>query len=473
MGPIRDTSAPDTVSTERASIRGEFELAQRTLHDLVRTAGADDLDRPSDGTRWTNRQLLFHMVFGYLVVRTLLPMVKMISRLPASVGRAFAATLNAATGPFNFVNYWGSVIGARIYPEGRLLRKLDAVVACLEHRLQAEDSETMQRSMAFPVRWDPFFKTSMTVADVYRYPTHHFTFHQRQLTLARPTEEDDMTDDTKIHKAVQAHYAKAAQSVETCCGPTGAADELIGRSLYRDDDSSTLPEGALAASLGCGNPTLLADLGPGEVVLDLGSGGGIDVLLSARRVVPGGKAYGLDMTPEMLELARRNQVEAGVSNAEFLEGTIEAIPLPEEEVDVIISNCVVNLSPDKPAVLREAFRVLRPGGRLAISDIVLRRPLSNELRSVIGLWTGCVAGALLDGDYRDELKRAGFEAIEVEPTQVYGREDLRQMAGDIPAIAALPDNFDIETTLSGLDGAVMSAFVRARKPAAAGKRTGA
>ena len=163
--------------------------------------------------------------------------------------------------------------------------------------------------------------------------------------------------------------------------------------------AGSLPEAALAASLGCGNPTLLADLRPGEVVLDLGSGGGIDVLLSARRVAPSGKAYGLDMTAEMLELARRNQTESGVTNAEFLEGTMEAVPLPDESVDVIISNCVVNLSPDKPAVLREAFRVLRPGGRLAVSDIVLRRALPEELQRLMGLWTGCVAGALVEGDY--------------------------------------------------------------------------
>lgn len=273
-----------------------------------------------------------------------------------------------------------------------------------------------------------------------------------------------MSDDTQIHDAVREHYAKAAQTAESCCGATGSADKLIGRSLYGDEDVSSLPEGALAASLGCGNPTLLADLRPGEVVLDLGSGGGIDVLLSARRVAPGGKAYGLDMTPEMLDLARSNQAAAGVTNAEFLEGTMEAVPLPDASVDVIISNCVINLSPDKTAVLREAFRVLRPGGRLAVSDIVLRRALPEPLNQVMGLWTGCVAGALLESVYVDELVRAGFEAIEVEPTQVYSRSDLIQITGDLTPSGPLPEGFDVEAALDDLDGAVMSAFVRARKP---------
>jgi arsenite methyltransferase len=205
------------------------------------------------------------------------------------------------------------------------------------------------------------------------------------------TQTHDESD--QIHEAVRQRYAQAAKEAEAeCCSPTGAAIDLIGRSLYGDEEAEELPEGALAASLGCGNPTMLADLHPGDAVLDLGSGGGIDVLLSARRVAPDGKAYGLDITPEMLDLARRNQAEAGVTNAEFLEGTMEAVPLPDASVDVIISNCVVNLSPDKPAVLREAFRVLRPGGRLAISDIVLRRTIPEELHGVMGLWTGASAG---------------------------------------------------------------------------------
>jgi len=269
----------------------------------------------------------------------------------------------------------------------------------------------------------------------------------------------------QVHHAVRERYAQAAKEAEsTCCPPTGAAIDLIGRSLYGDEEAEELPEGALAASLGCGNPTMLADLHPGDVVLDLGSGGGIDVLLSARRVAPDGKAYGLDMTPEMLDLARRNQAEAGVTNAEFLEGTMEAVPLPDASVDVIISNCVVNLSPDKPAVLREAFRVLRPGGRLAISDIVLGRPIPAELQGVMGLWTGCVSGALVDADYRDELNRAGFEAVEVTPTQIYNKKDLTAMAGDLTAGGRLPEGFNVEAALDELDGAVMSAFVRARKP---------
>ena len=274
--------------------------------------------------------------------------------------------------------------------------------------------------------------------------------------------------DTEIRSAVRDHYAKAAQAAETCCGPTGSAESLIGRTLYDEEEAEALPEGALAASLGCGNPSLLAELRPGEVVLDLGSGGGIDVLLSARRVGPSGKAYGLDMTPEMLELARKNQAEAQVTNAEFLEGTMEAIPLPEASVDVIISNCVVNLSPDKFAVFREAFRVLKPGGRLAISDIVLLRPLPDPVQRAMGLWTGCVAGALVDAIYREQLARSGFEAIDIAPMQVYDRAAIARMAGDLPASGELPASLDIEATMDSLDGAVMSAFVRAHKPAAVG-----
>ena len=269
----------------------------------------------------------------------------------------------------------------------------------------------------------------------------------------------------QVRTAVREHYAEAARTVGTsCCGPSGITAGLIGRTLYEQDDTEALPDAALAASLGCGNPTLLAELHPGEVVLDLGSGGGIDVLLSARRVAPTGKAYGLDMTPEMLALARRNQTEAGVTNAEFLQGTIEAVPLPDESVDVIISNCVVNLSPDKPAVFREAFRVLKPGGRLAISDIVLCRALSEPVRHVMGLWTGCVAGALLDIDYREELEEAGFEEVDVEPTHVYDSADIARMASDLSATLEIPRALDVEASIADLGGAVMSAFVRARKP---------
>ena len=273
------------------------------------------------------------------------------------------------------------------------------------------------------------------------------------------------TSDAKgIHTAVREHYARAARDAESCCGPAGTATNLIGRSLYSEEDAHALPETALAAALGCGNPTLLADLRPGEYVLDLGSGGGIDVLLSARRVAPTGRAYGLDVTPEMLDLARRNQAEAGVTNAEFLEGSMESVPLPDESVDVIISNCVVNLSPDKPAVLREAFRVLRPGGRLAVSDIVLHRPLPREILHVMGLWTGCISGALLDTDYAEELALAGFGDVSIEPTHVFDRADLTSMAGDLLEQGAIPATLDVDATLTELDGAVMSAFVRARKP---------
>ncbi len=269
----------------------------------------------------------------------------------------------------------------------------------------------------------------------------------------------------KIRDAVRVRYANAAQETETsCCGRTSAPESVFGPTLYSDEDAKLLPEGTLAASLGCGNPTLLADLHPGEVVLDLGSGGGIDVLLSARRVAPTGKAYGLDMTPEMLTLARRNQTEAGVENAEFLEGTIEAVPLLDESVDVIISNCVVNLSADKPAVFREAFRVLRPGGRLAISDVILRRTLAPPLQRVVGLWTGCIAGALSQADYRGELEVAGFREIDIEPTDVYDRSRLSSLAEEMSAAESLPDGFDVAATIAELDGAAMSAFIRARKP---------
>lgn len=272
-------------------------------------------------------------------------------------------------------------------------------------------------------------------------------------------------NDEQIHAAVRERYARAAKDAgASCCNPGGNTEGLIGASLYGQDEARALPGAALAASLGCGNPTLLADLQPGQIVLDLGSGGGTDVLLSARRVAPSGKAYGLDMTPEMLELARKNQAEAGVTNAEFLEGTIEAVPLPDASVDVIISNCVVNLSPDKPAVLREAFRVLTPGGRLAISDIVVRRRLPQPVQAAMGLWTGCIAGALLDTEYEELLRGAGFETIDIEPTHVYAAADLTQMAGDVVERGGVPESLDVAATLAELDGAVMSAFVRAGKP---------
>jgi SAM-dependent methyltransferase len=272
-------------------------------------------------------------------------------------------------------------------------------------------------------------------------------------------------DADQLREAVRARYAEAARSVQApCCGPAGATEGVFGRTLYGAEVSAAVPEGALAVSLGCGNPTLLADLRPGEVVLDLGSGGGIDVLLSARRVAPDGFAYGLDMTPEMLELARRNQAEAGVANAEFLAGTIEAVPLPDRSVDVIISNCVVNLSADKPAVFREAFRVLRPGGRVAISDVIMRRALPDSLQRLVGLWTGCVAGALPEDEYRRELELAGFVEVEIHPTNVYDRAALVRMAEEVSESADAPRADDLEVTIAALDGAVMSASIRAAKP---------
>lgn len=243
----------------------------------------------------------------------------------------------------------------------------------------------------------------------------------------------------------------------SCCDP-------ITKDLYDTGQIAGLPAKAVAASLGCGNPTALAQLQPGEIVLDLGSGGGIDVLLSARRVGPAGKAYGLDMTDEMLSLARENQEKAGVTNVEFLKGAIENIPLPDNSVDVIISNCVINLSGDKDRVLREAFRVLRPGGRLAISDVVVRGEVPAEIRKSIELWVGCVAGALEEYEYRDKLFRAGFETIEIEPTRVYRVEEAR----DFLVAAGL----DPEKVGPAIDGKFMSAFVRAVKPFSQGSVVG-
>jgi SAM-dependent methyltransferase len=219
---------------------------------------------------------------------------------------------------------------------------------------------------------------------------------------------------------------------------------------------SELPETAVLASLGCGNPTALAELKPGETVLDLGSGGGIDVFLSARRVSPGGKAYGLDMTDEMLALARQNQQKAGIANVEFLKGEIENIPLPDNSVDVIISNCVINLSADKDRVLREAFRVLKPGGRFAVSDVVTRGEIPADIRKNILLWVGCVAGALDETDYRAKLAAAGFEAIDIEPTRIYRTEDALSFLAD--------QGFDATTIGPQVDEKFMSAFIRARKP---------
>src|SRR5215468_5724847 len=253
------------------------------------------------------------------------------------------------------------------------------------------------------------------------------------------TSRPDPTTDaatTDLQAAVRAKYAaaavRAADGGQATCAPgasaacCGGSADPVTSNIYEAGDTAGLPTGAVNASLGCGNPTALADLRPGETVLDLGSGGGIDVLLSARRVGPTGKAYGLDLTDEMLALARRNQAEAGATNVEFLKGEIENIPLPDNSVDVIISNCVINLSADKDRVLREAFRVLKPGGRFAVSDVVTRGEVPAELRQSILLWVGCIAGALQDSEYVAKLAKAGFEAIDVEPTRVYDIEDARQ-----------------------------------------------
>ena len=268
----------------------------------------------------------------------------------------------------------------------------------------------------------------------------------------------------KIRTAVQQRYADAAINVSSCCGPAVYTDaDPFGQSQYDDAARDVLPTEAVTASLGCGNPTVLAALQPGDVVLDLGSGGGIDVLLSARRVAPDGKAYGLDMTPEMLELANANKAKAGVDNVEFLLGSIEDIPLPDDSVDVIISNCVVNLSTDKGLVFREAFRVLRPGGRLAISDVVLSRPLAPELTEVMALWTGCIAGALVEEDAITLMNAAGFEEVGIEATNVFGRSELEGLASGLGA-QDLPANADLESLIADFDGVIRSASLRASKP---------
>ena len=266
--------------------------------------------------------------------------------------------------------------------------------------------------------------------------------------------------ETDIREVVRERYAEAAQNVRTGSSCCGAKEwDPITSDLYADAETRDLPENAMLASLGCGNPTALAELKEGETVLDLGSGGGIDVLLSARRVGPTGKAYGLDMTDDMLALARENQKKAGAENVEFLKGEIEAIPLPDNSVDVIISNCVINLSADKDKVLHEAFRVLKPGGRFAVSDVVTRGAIPEAVRRNMLLWVGCIAGALDENDYRMRLAAAGFEAIGIEPTRVYDVEDAREFltsqSVDVDAIAAeVGDKF-------------MSAFVRAKKPGVA------
>ncbi len=267
-----------------------------------------------------------------------------------------------------------------------------------------------------------------------------------------------------IKQVVKERYGQAALRVKSggssCCGASsgvGRGCDPITSNLYDAAQGQQVPEEAMLASLGCGNPTALAQLNPGEVVLDLGSGGGIDVLLSAQRVGPTGKAYGLDMTDEMLALANENKRKAGAENVEFLRGEIEHIPLPDNSVDVIISNCVINLSADKGQVLREAYRVLKPGGRFAVSDVVTRGEINPAIRQSVLLWVGCVAGAMEDVEYRDKLAAAGFEQIDIEPTRIYRADDARELLS--------AEGIDADAIAPQVDGKFMSAFVRAVKPA--------
>jgi arsenite methyltransferase len=275
------------------------------------------------------------------------------------------------------------------------------------------------------------------------------------------------TETSDIKEAVKQKYGEAALRVKSggssCCGAaaaTGCCDPIT-TNLYDASQAGQIPEEALLASLGCGNPTALAQLNPGETVLDLGCGGGIDVLLSARRVGPTGKAYGLDMTDEMLALANENKRKAGVENVEFLKGEIERIPLPDNSVDVIISNCVINLSADKDKVLREAFRVLKPGGRFAVSDVVTRGEILPEIRRSVLAWVGCIAGALEENAYRTKLTAAGFEQIEIEATRIYRAEDAREFLSG--------QGIDVATLAPQVDGKFLSAFLRALKPSDAQK----
>jgi len=266
-----------------------------------------------------------------------------------------------------------------------------------------------------------------------------------------------------VKEVVKEKYGQAALRVtsggSSCCGAvpaSGLSCDPITSNLYDESQAQQIPEEAMLASLGCGNPTALAQLKPGETVLDLGSGGGIDVLLSAKRVGPSGKAYGLDMTDEMLALANENKRKAGAENVEFLKGEIESIPLPDNTVDVIISNCVINLSADKDRVLREAFRVLKPGGRFAVSDVVTRGEIAPEVRQSVLLWVGCMAGALEENEYRGKLAAAGFEQIEIEPTRIYRVDDAREFLSSA--------GIDVDAIAAQVDEKFMSAFVRAVKP---------
>ena len=268
----------------------------------------------------------------------------------------------------------------------------------------------------------------------------------------------------EIKDIVKEKYGQAALRASSgggssCCGAATALDtcDPITSKLYDLSQTSQLPEAAVQASLGCGNPAALAQLNPGEIVLDLGSGGGIDVLLSARRVGPTGKAYGLDMTDEMLALARENQRQAGVHNVEFLQGEIENIPLPDNSVDVVISNCVINLSSDKDRILRETFRVLKPGGRFAVSDVVVRGEVPEQVRRSMEMWVGCIAGALQDHEYIGKLAKAGFDGIDIEPTRVYSIEDARHFLTG--------EGMDVDALAPQIENKFMSAFIRAIKPA--------
>lgn len=273
-----------------------------------------------------------------------------------------------------------------------------------------------------------------------------------------------MSQQMEIRDVVKEKYGQAALRVtsggSSCCGASAALESAcdpITSNLYDSSQTGGLPEEAVLASLGCGNPTALAKLNLGETVLDLGSGGGIDVLLSAKRVGPTGKSYGLDMTDEMLALAEENKRKAGAENVEFLKGEIESIPLPDNSVDVVISNCVINLSANKDRVLQEAFRVLKPGGRFAVSDVVTTGEMLPEIRQSVLLWVGCVAGALEEAEYRSKLAAAGFEQVEVEPTRIYRVEDARAFLSG--------QGIDVDAIASQVDGKFMSAFVRAVKPA--------
>jgi arsenite methyltransferase len=275
---------------------------------------------------------------------------------------------------------------------------------------------------------------------------------------------------TQVQEEVKQRYGSAARLVAegaqraSCCGPDLRCCDPITTNLYSSEEKGLIPEKAVLASLGCGNPTALIELKPGEVVLDLGSGGGIDVLLSAKRVGPTGKAYGLDMTDEMLALARANQQQAGVENVEFLNGEIENIPLPDASVDVVISNCVINLSADKDRVLREAFRVLKPGGRFAVSDVVIRGEVPEAVRQSMMLWVGCVAGALEEQNYRARLIGAGFTQVELEPTRVYAVEDARHFLTEA--------GIDVDAMAEQVEGKIASVFIRGTKPKEAGREGG-